>query len=221
MKLISWCILSFFGASQAAAEVVVRDRHIMILYPGVDAIWGNYLFMISNESEEAIRHEMDLILPKETIDWQAQDSLSASDIVLAEGGGLHLNKMIPPGNHLLSVGFKIPASGGVAPLTVEASFDIGQLGLFIGDQDLSLQADGFTVQKNVPFSGRSYDTYTMDDVANGTVMQAAIHGVPEGRGRFWAIGGVVAAVLFGLGGFAAYRTHPKTDGASTETEVLS
>jgi len=218
LKLLTVMVLSFVSYI-ANSEVLVRDRHIMIIYPGVDAIWGNYLFMMSNEGDEPIRYQMDLMLPKETVDWQAQDSLSANDILLAEGGGLRLNKMIPPGNHLMSIGFKIPATGGTANLTIAAAFEIGQLGLFIGDQDMIVQAEGFAVKKNVPFSGRMYDTYTADNVPAGTTVQALIRGVPEGRGRFWAVGGVVGAVLLGLGGFAAYRTMPKSDGV--EAEVLS
>lgn len=220
IKILMMLIFSFLSHA-ASAEIIVRDRHIMIIYPGVDAIWGNYLFMMSNQATDPIRHQMDLVLPKETIDWQAQDSLSANDIVLADGGGLRLNKMIPPGDHLMSVGFKIPASGGVARLTLAAAFDIGQLGLFIGDQDMTVEGQGFVVQKGVPFSGRMYDTYTADNISTGTVTEAVIRGVPEGRGRFWAVGGVVGAVLLGLGGFAAYRTMPKSDGAEVEVEVLS
>lgn len=209
----------FLISSIAQAEVVVRERHIMIFYPGVDAVWGNYLFMIENSGTESIHYEMDIMLPKETVDWQGQDNLSANDIRLADDGGLRLSKEIPPPGLMLSIGFKIPASGGTAKMTIEAPFDIGQLGLFFGDQTLELEGQGFEVQRGVPFGGRSYDTYMVDNVESGAVFQTVVRGVPEGRSRYWIIGGVVSFGILVLGGFAAIRTMPKNE--SVETEVVA
>jgi hypothetical protein len=49
---------------------------MVILNTGVDAIWGNYLFLISNPgTTEAAPFAMDLLLPAETSDWQALDNL--------------------------------------------------------------------------------------------------------------------------------------------------
>jgi hypothetical protein len=200
------------------AEIIVRDRHVLLVYPGVDALWGNYVFMVSNEGDEPQRFATNVLLPNETVDWQAQDNLEPDDIQLSEDGGLRLSKVFDPGNHLLSIGFKVPSSGGAAALSLEPPFAMGMMGIFVSDQSLEVKADQFTKREDVPFSGQTYNSFTVLDAQPGTVYRAEISGLPEGRGRYWIVGSILALILVVGAGLATWKTKPRQ---TEESEVLS
>ncbi|MCX6128701.1 MAG: hypothetical protein NTX25_06505, partial [Proteobacteria bacterium] len=70
---------SFLIAPLTHASVQMSGRHIFILYPGVDSVWGSYLFMVNNNGTQPERFSFPVMLPVETIDFQGQDSLGPND----------------------------------------------------------------------------------------------------------------------------------------------
>ncbi len=187
------------------AEVRVADKHIFVMFPGVDAVWGEYLFLVSNSGTEPERFVFPVLLPKETIDFQGHDSLAPDELKLGADGGLTIDKIFQPGDQMISIGFKLPASQGQSQLTLNPNQDFASLGLFVWQNSLEVQSEGipFEVRKNVSFSGRTYDTYTMLNGIKGQTYKATLTGIPEGRGRLWIIGAVLGVVLLCAGlGFA-------------------
>lgn len=178
------------------AQVKVSDRHMVILNTGVDAIWGNYLFMISNAGTTEALFSMDLLLPAETADWQALDNLEPDDIKLGKDGGVRLEKMVPPGDLLVSVGFKVQGSGGDATMRFQPRAMDGSLTFLVNDKDLRINGSQLAFRANQPFqNGRMYDTYTIANLSTSDSFQLYLSGIPEGRSRFWILGWVLFASL--------------------------
>ena len=193
------------SASVVRAEVKISDKHIYVMFPGVDAVWGEYLFLVSNSGTEAERLVFPVLLPKETIDFQGHESLAPDELKLGAGGGLTIDKVFPPGDQMISIGFKLPASQGIAPLTLTPNQDFASLGLFVWQEAMEVKSEGtpLEIRKNVSFSGRTYDTYTIMKGLKGQTYEATLTGIPEGRGRLWIVGAVLGAVLLLAGlGFA-------------------
>lgn len=194
-------------APLAQAEVSVSGRHIYVMFPGVDALWGSYLFVVTNSGTQPERLAFPVMLPSETIDFQGQENVRPEDLKLGEGGKLILDKEFPPGDSMVNIGFKIPAGQGKAAFTVTPQFTLDALSLFVWENTLKVTGDNLLERKGVPFSGRNYDTYTVSEAAIGKPLTVTIGGVPEGRGRLWIVGGILGAVLLvGLG--FAYLSRP-------------
>jgi hypothetical protein len=207
------------------AQVTVSDRHMVILNTGVDAIWGNYLFLISNPGSEAAPFAMDLLLPAETSDWQALDNLDPADIKLGPDGGVRLEKTVPPGDLLVSVGFKVQGSGGEATLSFEPRAVDGSLTFLVNDKALKINGSQLAFRANQPFqNGRLYDTYTIEKLSASRNYKLFLNGIPEGRSRFWLMGWVVfASLLFGALLMAWYtrKNHGVSQGALKSHAAVS
>lgn len=196
-------------AIPAEAAIEVSGRHVYILYEGMDELWGNYLFLVGNTGTEPEEATVKVMLPRETIDWQGNQGIGENELMLGEGGGLILKKSFPPGESLISIGFKVPASMGSAPLSFQSPSDMSALSLFV--QKGGLSVDGAGVQKSeATLSGDTFDTYTWPDVKAGSVVEAEVTGLSEGRGRFWMTGGVIAVLL--LAGAVVMTMKTRKDG---------
>ena len=211
-QLLLWIgmIVTFAQSSTALGQTVVSGRHIYVMFPGVDSIWGSYLFLVSNPGTEPARLNVPVMLPKETIDFQGQENVGPDELKLGTDGGLTLDKMIPPGDTLLNIGFQIPARQGKAPLSFQATVDFESIGLFVWEDTLTIEGSNLEKRESVPFSGRNYDTWTLYNGKAGQTLNFEAQGLPEGRGRLWIIGAVMAGVLLlaGIGLAAASRPRP-------------
>ncbi len=196
-------------AGSASAEVAVSGRHVYILYPGVDAVWGSYLFLVSNTGTEPQHFNFPVLLPKETVDFQGTENLSQDELKLGPNGGLLIDKVFPPGDTLLNIGFQLPADKGSSPFTVSGNEAIDTLSLFVWQNSMQVEGKQLEIKKGVPFSGRFYDTYTVRNASAGETEVFTLTGVPEGRGRLWKIGWAAFALLCLVGITSAYLTRPK------------
>lgn len=196
--------------SVASAAVSLGQRHVYILYPGVDSIWGSYIFTVNNSSESPERFAFPVLLPKETIDFQGQDSLDPSELKLGADGAVTIDKEFRPGENMIQVGFKIPASQGSAVANIKLPYDVGSIGYFVWQNSLSVHGENMEIQRGLQLSDRVYDAYSFVGGRSGQTMTATFQNVPEGRGRLWIIGwifcGIIVIVAFGL----AYTSRPKT-----------
>ncbi len=194
---------------QASAAVEVSGRHIYILYPGVDSVWGSYLFMVHNGGTQPERFSFPVMLPAETIDFQGQDTLAPNELKLGSDGGLTIDKVFEPGENLLNIGFKLPAQLGGGPVTLKASSPFESVGFFVFEGKFAVTGPNMEVRKNVDFSGRRYDTYTLAGGEAGKSYAFAIEGVPEGRGRLWIVGWILAGGLLTIALSIAFLSRPK------------
>ncbi len=196
------------AASSARAEVSVGGRHIYVMFPGIDALWGSYLFVVNNSGTAPERHVFPIMLPGETIDFQGQENVAPDELKLGEGGKLTIDKAFPPGESMVNIGFKVPAEQGVAKLTLTPLFPVEALSIFVWENTFDVGGPNLQERKGVPFSGRNYDTYTLSNAKVGEPFTAEVGRVPEGRGRLMIVGYFLIAALL-LGGFLiAFLSRP-------------
>ncbi len=204
-------------AMQATGAVQVTNKHIFVLYPGADSVFGSYIFMVQNNGTAAERLSFPVMLPTETIDFQAQEGLAPNELNLGQGGGLTIDKNFPPGDTLVTIGFKVPAEVGVGRLTLKASEAFESIGMFVFEGKFQIEGPGLDIRRNVDFSGRTYDTYTLSQGEGGKTYSMELQGIPEGRGRLWTIGWVVAAALILIAGAMAWFSRPQLPQGAEDT----
>ncbi len=220
MKAFQWQLFLFFlGALLPKigwSEVKISGRHVYIVYPGVDSVWGSYLFLVSNSGTTPSRFTFPVLLPKETLDFQGQENLSPEELKLGPEGGLIVDKEFPPGDMLLNIGFQLPADKSRGVLSLRSDQTVETMSLFVWQDSMKVEGQNLEIKNGVPFSGRFYDTYTVRDVPAGQVQEFTFVGVPEGRGRLWIIGWLTLAILSVIGLTLAYLSRPK----HIETEAV-
>ena len=206
--LASLSLAMMAGISQAAPSV--GPKHVYIVYPGQDTVWGSYLFVVNNDSPTPENFSFPVMLPKETIDFQAQDTLSPQELKLGTDGGIRIEKVFSPGETLLQVSFKLPADQGRATANFTAPYPFESFGVFVWQDTLEVNGPaGLDIQKGVNLSGRMFDTYSTGAGEQGKTITYTFDRVPEGRGRLWIIGWIVAAIIFIAGISIAFYTRPK------------
>ncbi len=189
--LLAWIFL----ASTSFAEVVLMPKQLIVLKPGIDQILGTWVAAVNNRGQVPERFSLPVLLPREAKDFQPIEGIAAADLKLGDLG-LVVQKEFPPGVSVLSVGFMLPASFGQATLHLKAMVDVGELtvmsprGLLdIDSQDLS--EAGSDVQDM-----QRYSVWTSNRmVIAAQDVLVGVSGVPEGRARLWAIGGILAGIL--------------------------
>ncbi len=204
-------------AMQAARAVQVTNKHIFVLYPGVDSVFGSYIFMVQNNGTAPERLSFPVMLPTAIIDFQAQEGLAPNELNLGQGGGLTIDKIFPPGDTLVTIGFKVPAEVGVGRLTLKASEAFESVGMFVFEGKFQIEGPGLEIRRNVDFSGRTYDTYTLNQGESGKTYSMELQNIPEGRGRLWTIGWVVAAALILIAGAMAWFSRPQLPQGAEDT----
>ena len=196
-------------ANQANAAVQVSGRHIFILYPGVDSVWGSYILLVQNSGNQPERFSFPVMLPTEMIDFQGQDSLGPNELKLGQDRGLTVDKVFDPGDNLLNIGFKLPATVGLSPLTIKPATGFETLSMFVFEGQFEILGSNLEIRKGVDFSGRKYDTYTITNGEAGRSYDYTLRGIPEGRARLWIIGWIVGGAILLIALSLAWYTKPK------------
>jgi hypothetical protein len=196
-------------AAHATAAVQIGNKHIFVLYPGVDSVFGSYIFMVQNSGAAPVRLSFPVMLPTETIDFQAQEGLAPNELNLGSSGGLTIDKAFPPGDTLITIGFKSPAEVGQGRFTLKASEPFESVGIFVFEGKFQIKGLNLDIRRGVEFSGRTYDTYTLSKGEPGKTYQMELQSIPEGRGRLWWIGGIFAGGMLLIALTLAWFSRPK------------
>lgn len=204
-------ILAIFASHTVFAQTSPMDnglrmspRFIYVLHEGIDAVWGQHMFMVQNPNSEAAEGEFTVVLPAETVDWQAQDGFKNSDFQLGQDGGLKIVKEFSPGDNVQTLGFKTSAENGAGKLTLKIPLDVGEISFMTSD---ALKVDGPGVVDNGKDANSRYHKYTLQDIPAGTVLNLDVSGIQTGRGEFWRLGLGTFALLIVLGFALAYRSR--------------
>jgi len=200
-------------AQVAEVQATVGDKHLVILRPGVETLWGNYIFAVKNDSEGDAPITTRVMLPKEMVDFQPQDGVVAGDLQLGDSG-LTLSKYFPPGLHIVSIGFKVDVLMGSADLTFTPAADILDFTLLTPVDDALLVSGPLVASEETP--DPSYRAMRSSGTLPGGVsFSVNVSGVPEGRVKLWIIGSIVGVLML-LGSLAlAAKTRPKLQGDET------
>ncbi len=217
MKKLFWFLTLLFLSAPAMAQVELSDRHIYFIYPSVEEIKGNYIFLLRNSGKEDVRHTMKILLPAETIDWVPQEGVGPDELKPGPEGGLVLEKNFPPGETMISLGFIVPAKGDKAVMTFKPEYNVGELAILArkGTAELS-GSTGFQVQSGISFAGQMYDSVGKSATTAGETVSVTIGGVPQGRSRLKYLGFAAIAVIAAAAAFLTWRTKPRRDQAAAE-----
>jgi hypothetical protein len=196
-------------ATHAASAVQLTNKHIYVLYPGVDSVFGSYIFMVQNQGAQAERLSFPVMLPSETVDFQAQEGLGPNELNLGTDGGLTIDKVFPPGDTLVTIGFKVATDEGSGRMTIKAAEAFESISMFVFEGKFQITGPDLEIRRNVDFSGRTYDTYTLAKGVVGQSYQMEVQGIPEGRGRLWIIGWVFAGALLLIALALAWFSRPQ------------
>ncbi len=203
LTLMILAFLSMSGPVMGAVNMV--PRYIYVLHGGVDAIWGQYMFMVQNNSEVEENATFKVVLPQETVDWQVQDGFNGVQFSLGKDGGLSFAKSFKPGDNVHTIGFKALAENGQAELTLNLPTDVNEISIMTAS-DLMIEGDN--LQSSKKGDGQKYDKYFLFDSKKGDVIRLTIKGIAEGRAEFWRYGLIAAGIIliscFGL----AYWSRP-------------
>jgi hypothetical protein len=218
-RIASMLIVSLLGATAYSQEqqhqISKSKRHVVILQPSEDQIWGSYIFAVDNPSKKPQLMQIAVMIPKETKDFKAQEGIEANELKLGSDGGLIVEKLFPPGNTLLGVGFLVESSLGKATLTFDMREAIDQMVVLIPQDSISAVSEFMNLEVGVPFAGQVFNTLTVRQPTVGKTYVVHVDGVHEGRGRLWLIGAIFAALLFISAAALAYKTRPKLSGVDS------
>lgn len=217
MRKLFVLLALLFVSTAATAQVELSDRHIYFIYPGVEEIKGNYIFLVRNAGKEESRETFKVLLPAETIDWMPQEGIGPDELKPGKEGGLILEKNFPPGETMISLGFIVPAKGDQAVMTFKPDYNVGELAILSrkGTTELS-GSSGFQEQSGISFAGQMYDSVGKSATTAGETVSVTIGGIPQGRTRLKYLGFAAIAIIVAAAGFLTVRTKPRRDQATAE-----
>lgn len=214
--IVSSLWLFFSLSSISHASVKTTGRHVYIVHGSLDKVMGSYLFLVENTEKEDKFGSIPVMLPKNVLEFLPGEGVTADQIKLNDNGDLSIEKTFSPGEQLVSINFSIKASGGEAGFEVTAKEPVGNLKVMTPSGSLTFLAnkDIFKSDTEVPFSKRTYNTISATNLPTGKTVTFKVEGVSEGRGRFWVLGSIVAAIslilLFGVVFLKEKKgTHPE------------
>lgn len=183
-------------------RVSSTGRHVYIMHQGLDQVLGSYLFLVTNSTGAAKEATIPLMLPQGVTEFVPGEGVAKKEIKLAgDGNGtLQIAKTFPAGEQLVSINFTLPAKGGEARFTITPTDPISTIKLMTPTGTLGFAGDmgSFTLNKEVPFSKRVYDTVAVNAPKMNTPYTLSVTNVPEGRSEYWQLGIAIAAIMLGL-----------------------
>jgi hypothetical protein len=187
--------------------VVGPRRHVYVLQPSVDTIWGSYMFSIDNQSKEPVDIDIPLILPRENIDFRPQQGIAPEEIKLQDDGSIRLKKKVDKGSHIFGISFKLAAQLGEAQISfLLPDADVGEIQILAPIGQLWVEGSGWQNLGEQVIAGSRFVGTRLSSPTSGISPSLLIKGVPEGRARFWVLGwSATAFIVLGAVAMTLYR----------------
>jgi hypothetical protein len=204
LVVATWAM--FAGA--ASAEVVLSPKHIYMMTPSVEQVYGSYVFFAEAAADE--KAAIEVMLPKEQMDFGPQEGLTKEEMTLSPERGLVVDRTFAAGSNLMVVGFVAPAKGGEAILTLEPHKGVKVIEVMAPVGAMKMETAGWESLGAMEFVGRQFDTWRL--TLSGDMTESisfVMSGVTTGRTTYWQIGLVAAVVLAAAAVWLAFRTRPK------------
>lgn len=197
----------------------ISPKHLLILRPGLDSVFGTYVFAVQNADAAPAPFRSEILIPKEAEDWFPQEGIEPEDLDLDPSTkGLTLKQTVPNGVHILSLGFRVNGSFGKARVTLVPPYEIGSLTVLTPrDSPLRITSRGLEAAGADAAPDPQYQAWTTSDVipAKGELV-IEVAELPEGRGRLWVAGFLTFALLAVAGTTLAWRSRPRGESAEAE-----
>ena len=194
--LVGLLLLAF--AQNAYGQIKFSPKHIYLLNPGTDRLWGSYIVGV-----EPLKSPTSFlpVLPSNLVDFRAGRGTKAQDHSQNKDGALQVAVAASAETQVLTVDFFVPALGGQAELKLTPQYDLEELVFLVpSSSPLTVTDSKNRVLKkdNVNFIGRDYIQYVVSNFVAGESVNAVVSGMKIGRGPLWWI-----ALLSALGLIAA------------------
>lgn len=200
----------------------LAGRHVYIIHPGMDTIWGSYMLVVERESEAGASESgrFDLILPQETEDWSPQQGIEKDDVRLKPDGGLEVAAEFTKPETLVVTGFKVAGRGGRVPMSLRLPFAVDEFSIMALEGRVKIESPQFVYKGPVNFSGSTYDTWSVSAPKAGDELRLTVTGIPEGRTRYYVLGGVFLLLLLILAAMKTWTSRPKIDSSDSDFETV-
>ena len=202
-------------------EIGLSFRHIVILQADLLNIWGTYFFAVTNKSEGKKSFKTSIMLPRESIDFKAQDGLEDQDLKLDESGQLYLEKEFPPGVSLLGVSFQVKTDHvGKDTISFLAPFDLQELSVAVPSKS-GISVEGSLFKDGVPpmLADGRYQGMQTTGIKKGQVLEIHVSGIPKDRMILWVMGGIFTLIMTLLGVGLAIKTRTMTS-SEPEDQII-
>lgn len=201
-----------FAQDPEPVDPYVAPRELVILKAGADQLWGTWVVAVMNRGTSAKEFSFQANLPREVVDFQPGEGLTAKDLNLKDEG-LFVEKAFAPGVNVVSLTFSVPAQGGKASLTLVPVRSLPELILMSPSGLLEVHSEQMKFMETNNQDGQRYDVHTLKQpVEAGTSVVFQLKGIPEGRSRLWWTGGIFGLILLAMTGFLAWKTRPQNSG---------
>ena len=175
--------------------VKVSPRELLILKPGIEKIFGQWVADVFNSTSKPALFEFEPHLPKGVTDFQPVDGVDAKSLKLG-ADGVVISRVFNPGSNVVSLSFSMPASRHNHDLEIVAERDLTQMLVIVPSGFLSLTSDQLSFQNIQPSDGENFAVYQLvAPISKGSLLKFSVSGIPESRGRLWYVGAVFAAIL--------------------------
>jgi hypothetical protein len=198
------------AAGDAPRTAEVAGRQLVILKQGLNQLWGSLVLAVMNDTGAPARVKAHVMLPEQTTDWQPQEGVEPSDIQLApQGGGLLIEREFPAGTTLVSIGFVVPAKLGRATMTLRPGGEVQELSVLVPRGKLQVISDQLSPGREERVPGENFEAWLSNgEITAGQEIRVEVTGIPEGRARFWFVGGMAGALILLGGAFMTWNTRP-------------
>lgn len=212
------------SAQEGTNDVQLMPRQMMILREGLDAVYGQIMFVARNNASVPLPGKFRVLLPKETSDFSPREGLEPGEVALASPQdspsttvetqgfqGLLVDKVFAPGVSMMSIGFKVDAKLGSAELNLSHPQGVRELNiLLLKEGPLKAQSDSLIKDLRTDVEDPQYDYYELKKpLEPGEVLTLKVSEVPEGRIRYWWMGGITAGILVLAALFLTWKSWPK------------
>ncbi|NRA44770.1 MAG: hypothetical protein HRU09_07435 [Oligoflexales bacterium] len=209
------------SADVGEGEIGLSFRHIVILQADLTNIWGTYFFAVTNKTSGNKNFKTSIMLPRESVDFKAQDGLEDQDLRLDENGQLYLDKEFPPGVSLLGVSFQVKADKvGNDSISFSPPFDLQEFSVAVPSRS-GIQVQGEQFKEGVPpmLADGRYKGMQVSDVKKDQILQIHISGIPKDRMLLWVVG-VIFTVIMALVSIGLTMKTRVTGGSEAEDQII-
>ncbi len=204
-------LVALWLAVPGRAEVALSEKHLIILRAGLDSVWGDYIFSVQNNQQEAQQAEVTLFLPRETVDFKAIEGVAAADLrVDPQHGTVKMQKEFPHGATLVNIGFKVAAQGGNTTLHWVATRTLASLNIMYEHDIIDVSSDKLVATHLPRIADVHYRAlHTPQALAKGDGLRVQVRGVPQGRAQLHLFAVVFAATLLISAAYLSIKTRPR------------
>lgn len=182
----------------------VSDKQLIFLNDGLGKVVGQYSFATFLESDKPVEAELDIMLPKQIVDFFPEPPLLKKEFMLRDSG-VRVKRLMDPKDTIWKIGFQSEeVNANSIDLDFTAPYEIGELRILAPPGVLQLASSRGSFEKESRLFGDTpWGVLTLSEIKAGESFRVSVSGLRETRTRYWYLVGIVflaslAALVFGI-----------------------